>query len=130
MTVNSKGWTYSKLKNRYVMPKKEYAVYPPLLSKKISPSDARSITIKVKGEALTAVNDLEHKHDTRCRKKKSERRLTINQPPLILSNHARALALLSPTVPSPSKSLQQKNRNAENASWVSAVAAQNLSAPT
>ena len=103
--------------------------YIPLYRKK-APPDARSITIKVKGEALTAVNDLEHKHDTRCRKKKSERRLTINQPPLILPNHARVLALLSPTVPSPSKSLQQKNRNAENASWVSAVAAQNLSAPT
>ena len=67
----------------------------------------------MKGEALTAVNDLEHKHDTRCRKKKSERRLTINQPPLILSNHARALALLSPTVPSPSKSLQQKKSKCE-----------------
>ena len=67
-------------------------------------SDARSITIKVKGEALASVNDLKHKHDTRCRKQKSERRFTINPPPFNLPNHVRALALLTLTVPSSSKS--------------------------
>ena len=70
MTVNSKDWTCSKSKNYYVMSKKEYTAYSPLPSKKISPSDTRSITIKVKSEALTAVYDLEHKHDIRCRKRK------------------------------------------------------------
>ena len=42
--------------------------HTPLCRQKKLPSDARSITIKVKSEALTAINNLEHKHDTRCRK--------------------------------------------------------------
>ena len=79
------------------------------LDRKKAPPDARSITIKVKSESLTAINDLEHKHYTRCRKKKSEKRLTINQPPLNLPNHSRALELLSPTVPSPSNPPRTKN---------------------
>ena len=87
------------------MSKKEYAAYPPLPSKNI---DFRCEVNHNQSEALIAVNDLKHKHDTRCRKKKSERRLTINQPPLILSNHARALALLAPIVPPPNKSSPTK----------------------
>ena len=64
----------------------------------------KSFTIKVKNEALTPANNLQQTHDTRCRKQKSERRLTIEHPPLKLRNHARALALLTPIVPSPTKS--------------------------
>ena len=67
-------------------------------------SAGKSITIKVKSEALTPANNLQHTHDTRCRKQKSERRLTIKPPPLKLPNHARALALLTPIVPSSTKS--------------------------
>ena len=64
----------------------------------------------MKSEALTPAKNLLHTHDTRCRKKKSERRLIIPvAPPLLnLPNHARALALLTHTVPSPKKHHQQK----------------------
>ena len=101
---NSSGWTYSSSKNCYVAPTKDYASYPPLPSRKKSSSICKSITIKVKSEALTPANNLQHTHDTRCRKQKSERRLTIEPPPFKLPNHARALALLTPRVPSPTKS--------------------------
>ena len=67
MTENSKVWTYIHKNNCYVAPTKDYAVYP-LCRQKKSPSDARSINIKVKCEALTAVNNLENKNDTICRK--------------------------------------------------------------
>ena len=69
-----------------------------------SSSTAKSITIKVRSEALTPTNNLQHTHNTRCRKQKSERRLTIEPPPLKLPNHARALSLLTRKVPSPTKS--------------------------
>ena len=116
---NSRGWTYSSSKNCYVKPGTDYASYPPLPSRKKSSSAVKSITIKVKSEALTPANNLLHTHDTRCRKKKSERRLIILvAPPLLnLPNHARALALLTPTVPSPTKSPPtKKNQKAESAS--------------
>ena len=107
---NSRGWTYSNSKNCYVAPGKNYASYPPLPSGKKSSSEVKSITIKVKSEALTPANNLLHTHDTRCRKKKSERRLVIPiaSPLLNLPNHARALALLTPTVSSPTKSSPTK----------------------
>ena len=103
---NSRGWTYSSSKNCYVAPAKDYASYPPLPSRKKSASAGKSITIKVKSEALTPANNLLHTHDTRRRKKKSERRLVIPvaSPFLNLPNHARALALRTHIVPSPTKS--------------------------
>ena len=102
---NLSDWTYSSSKKCYVAPVKDYASYPPLPSrKKKSFSAGKSITIKVKSEALTPANNLQHTHDTICRKQKSERRLTIESLPLKLPNHARTLALLTPIVPSPTKS--------------------------
>ena len=103
---NSSGWTYSSSKNCYFAPAKDYASYPPLPSRKKSASAGKSI--KVKSEALTPANNLQHTHDTRCRKQKSERRLTIEPPPLKLPNHARALVILTPIVPSPTKSQPTK----------------------
>ena len=103
---NSKGWTYSKSKNCYVAPKKEFATYPPRAPFKSSTATIKPITIKIKSEALTDA-PLEHSHDTRCRKKKSERRLTITSTPLELTNHTRALTLLTnvspPSKPPPTK---------------------------
>ena len=75
---------------------------------------SKIITIKIKSQALIEAH-LEYSHDTRCRKKKNERRLTITSTPLELTNHARALTLLT-NVPSPSKPPPTKNQNAENAS--------------
>ena len=74
----------------------------------------KSITIKVKSETLTPANNLEYTHDTRCRKKKSERRLIIEPPPLNLPSNSRALALLTPTVLSHINHYQQKNGKAES----------------
>ena len=65
---NSRGWTYSNSKNCYVAPGKDYASYPPLPSRKKSASAGKSITIKVKSEALTPTNNLQYTHNTRCRK--------------------------------------------------------------
>ena len=98
------------MKNCYVAPGKDYALYPPLPSGNNSSSEFKSITIKVKSEASTPANNLLYTHDTRCRKKKCEIRLVIPvaSPLLNLLNHARALALLTPTVPSPTKSSPTK----------------------
>ena len=115
---NLKGWTYSNSKNCYVAPGKDYASYPPLPSGNKLSSAVKSITIKVKSGALTPAHNLLHTHDTRCRKKKIEKIIIIPvAPPLLnLPNHDRALALLTPTVPSPTKSPPTKNRKAESAS--------------
>ena len=79
---------YSHKTNYHVESKKDYATHPSIPSEK-SLSDARSITIKVKSEALTSVNNLEHNHNTRRKKQKSEKRLTINPPSLNLPNYTR-----------------------------------------
>ena len=111
----SKGLTYSKSKYCYVASKKKFATYPPRAPLKSSTVDVKPISIKIKSEALIKA-PLEHSHDTRYRKKKSERRVTITSTPLELTNHARALTLLT-NVSSPSKLLPtKKNQNAENAS--------------
>ena len=110
---NSKGWTYSKSKNCYVALKKKFATYPPRTPFKSSTATVQLITIKIKSQALIEVH-LEYSHDTRCRKKKSERRVTITSTPLELTYYDRALTLLT-NVLSPSKP-PPKNQNTENAS--------------
>ena len=57
MTENAKGWAYSHKNNCYVATKKTIQ-YTPRFHKKQSSSDAKSITIKVKSEALTSVKNL------------------------------------------------------------------------
>ena len=98
---NERGWIYIHSENCYVAPKKDFATYPPRAPFKSSTVAVKPITVKIKSEALMEAS-LEHSHDTRCRKKKNERRLTITSTPLELTNHARALTLLT-NVPSPSK---------------------------
>ena len=83
--------------------------FPSLTRMKLKLSSAgKSITINVKSESLNPANNLQHTHDTRCRKKKSKRRLTIESSPLKIPNHAKALSLLTPMVPSLQNHHQQK----------------------
>ena len=85
------------------MTKQDNAEYLPILLVTLQSlkTQIKHITINIKSEAL-AEAPLEYTHDTRYRDKKSERRITINYPPLELLNHTRALALLTNT-PSPNK---------------------------
>ena len=59
---------------------------------------------------MTTARNLEDTHDTRCRKKKNERRITIPvaSQPLERINHSRSLVVLDPTVTSLSKSPSTK----------------------
>ena len=64
------GWNYSDIDNCMVRGPGDTTDFPPLpRMKPKSLSAAKSITIKTKSEALTAARNLEHTHDTRCRKK-------------------------------------------------------------
>ena len=108
MTISNE-WKYSSEKNCMVVQSGDTSGFQPLPRTKLKSSSAgKPITIKVKSEALPPANNLEHTHDTRCRKKKSERRLIVEPPPLNLPNHVRTLALFIPTVQSPTKSPQTK----------------------
>ena len=104
-------WKYNN--NNNCMIKTEYPP-PPRVPLRSSTAAVKPVTVKIKSEALTEA-PLDHSFDTRCRKKKSERRLAITSTPLELTNHARVLTLLT-NVPSPSKHPPTKSRNAENAS--------------
>ena len=52
----------------------ETTEFPSLTRMKLRLSSAgKSITINVKSEALNPANNLQHPHNTRCRKKKSKK---------------------------------------------------------
>ena len=93
-------WKYNTEENFMVKQPGNTTEFPPLPRMKLKLSSAgKSITIKVKSEALTPANNLQHTHDTGCK-----RRLTIEPQPLKPPNYDITLSILSPIVPSPTKS--------------------------
>ena len=76
---NERGWIYINSKNCYVAPKKDFATYPPRAPFKSSTVAVKPITVKIKSEALVGTR-LDYSHDTRYRKKKSERRVNEDSP--------------------------------------------------
>lgn len=92
-------WKYNNDHN--CMVKTEYPPPPPHVPLRSSTAAVKPITVKIKSEALTTAS-LEHTHDTRCREKKSERRITITATPFELPDHARVMTLLT-NVLSPNK---------------------------